>query len=327
MIPVGTVLENKDENSEDEFYTVTSSCSGAPDWVLLGEYSVYSYPEEKKVSKTKVSCKSKTAVTVKNKSDVEKVRSFLSSQNVADLEGVTDNFNLIFKQLNSSEKGRIAETVFKLAIYLKIELPDIPQFPLTLFERNQKCFKISDIGFGVKSGGCDIMAVAEKFVLAGTAKIKHVNTSKKTKWGEIEWQNVFVEAGLLSKYKDHDQVFLALVSDKRDLDNSIPSYIKEKFSAKNRIVVDISDVAELWGQVLSVFEKHGWDNLSVEEGVRDRITLKLRPHQKECVEHCLSRLFEMKKREGYLIADKPRAGKTIMFAEIVRNLWEEKLAV
>jgi hypothetical protein len=295
-----------------------------PLWVSNGDYNIMKACKIRGSSVKKEVARKACKKSIMNSDDYKKVISFLSSKDAKDLKGVSHDFMSIFNKLNSSERGKISETVFKLAIFLKIQIPEIPQFPLTLLERNQKCFKIRDIGFGAKSGGCDIMATSDNFILAGTAKVKHINSDKKTQWGEIEWQNVFVEAGLDGKYKDSKQVFLALVGDKGDLDNAIPSIIKERFLKKNRVVVDISDVSNLWGQVLSVFEKHGWDNQSVEEGVRDRMTLKLRPHQKECIEHALSRLSVMNKKEGYLIADKPRAGKTIMFAEIVRNLWEQK---
>lgn len=256
-----------------------------------------------------------------------KISEFLTKKDVKHLKGITRNFSEVLDSLSAKDKGRISETVFKLALYFRVEIAGLPH-NLSLYENGQKCYKMTDIGFGVKSGGCDITAIGDGCIAAGTSKIKHMHGGKKTQWGQIEWQKVFVEAGLDTKYRSYNQTFIAVVGDKNHIeDKAVPSLIKERFPGNRCLIVDVHDLAPLWEKVLDKCEAHDWNTARIDEAVKDRKHLNLMPHQKDCITKAMKFVENNPKGGNFLIADKPRAGKTIMFAEIIRNMWNAKHGV
>jgi len=264
------------------------------------------------------------------------ISSFLKSHDVIDLKGISPNFLKVLKDIDSHYstvqkasvlKGRICETVFKLALYFRIEIPGIPR-KLSLYENGQKCYKMTDIGFGVKSGGCDITAMDDETIAAGTSKLKHLHGGGKTQWGQIDWRSVILDGGLLEKYRNYRQIFIAVVGDKNDIeDRAVPSLIREKFPGDRCLIVDINDLAVLWSKIIDKCKAHDWNTSEIDEAVKDRKHLEPMPHQKDCVSKALEFVKNNPKGGNFLIADKPRAGKTIMFAELIRNMWDAKRGV
>jgi len=263
----------------------------------------------------------------------EKISSFLKTHDVIQLKGISRNFLKVLEDIDGHyttvreaaiKKGRICETVFKLALYFRIEVHGVPR-NLSLYENGQKCYKMSDIGFGVKSGGCDITAISEDTIAAGTSKLKHLHGGGKTQWGQIDWKSVILDGGLLEKYRNFRQIFIAVVGDKNDIeDKAVPSMIREKFPGDRCLIVDIHDLATIWGKILDKCKAHNWNTAVIDEAVKDRKHLELMPHQSDCVSKAVQFAENNPKGGNFLIADKPRAGKTIMFAEFIRTLWAKK---
>jgi hypothetical protein len=265
----------------------------------------------------------------------KQVSSFLKSHDVIHLKGISTNFLKVLEDIDnhyptvqkaSVQKGRICETVFKLALYFRIEIPGVPR-KLSLYENGQKCYKMSEISFGVKSGGCDITAIGEDTIAAGTSKLKHLHGGGKTQWGQIDWRSVILDGGLLEKYRNFHQIFIAVVGNKNDIeDKAVPSLIREKFPGDRCLIVDIGDLTNIWSKILDKCHSHNWNTAEIDEVVKDRKHLELMPHQSDCVSKAIQFVKE-NKSGNFLIADKPRAGKTIMFAEIIRSMWNEKIGV
>jgi len=249
---------------------------------------------------------------------------FLTSKNIYDLKGISSDFNRILSTLSAKNKGRVCETVFKLALFLRIPIQNLPD-GMVLYEDNDKVLRIADIGFGTKSGGCDITAVGDNLVGFGTSKIKYVEKKQKTQWNQIEWHKVLGEAGMTRNFDGYNKAFIAVVTNKDDLeDKAVPSYIRENFSDKGRMFIyDISDLVPLWTHILKVCRDNNWNTSKVEESCRNRVVLVPMEHQTNCIDMGVSKTkaaMDKGERINFLIADKPRAGKTIEMTSILVQL-------
>lgn len=141
--PSGTVLTGPN----GETYTVGQR-GRKPLWVISNSYKVGKV--SRKIGKRKVAnCKK-----VSSSNNFVKLK-FLSSKNIADLKEVSNDFSYLLSTLSASDKGKICETAFKLALFMRIPIKNLPK-DISLYENNEKVLRINDIGFGTKSGGVDI---------------------------------------------------------------------------------------------------------------------------------------------------------------------------
>lgn len=207
-------------------------------------------------------------------------------------------------------RGNFLELPIKLACFLKHS-----SFAgMDLYENHLKVIDFSQIRGGTSGGGeIDILLKDDvnKKSLALSSKMKNY----------VTWANTELRTTILSmkvNYKEWNNKYGVCILDKSLLDSSNCQIevIKEELKNDNIKIYDINSLAYYWRYVWNVFEQYDFDIKTIAEFNRTRTPIILYPHQLDAVNWFHK---TQKTNDNLLLAHKPRAGKTVTTAAIIKN--------